>query len=52
VLEALLDHRCPEGCRGNQSKAAKFLGTTKRIIQYKITKYDIDPQRFKAKRIA
>jgi len=46
IIDALKD------ARGNQSKAAKFLGTTKRIIQYKITKYDIDPQRFKAKRIA
>jgi Nif-specific regulatory protein len=46
IIDALKD------ARGNQSKAAKFLGTTKRIIQYKITKYAIDPQRFKAKRIA
>jgi len=46
IIDALKDGR------GNQSKAAKFLGTTKRIIQYKITKYAIDPQRFKAKRIA
>jgi Nif-specific regulatory protein len=45
IIDALKD------ARGNQSKAAKFLGTTKRIIQYKITKYDIEPQRFKAKRI-
>ncbi len=33
--------------RGNQSKAAKILGTTKRIIQYKIHKYGIDPARFR-----
>jgi len=46
IIDALKD------ARGNQSKAAKFLGTTKRIIQYKITKYAIEPQRFKAKRIS
>ena len=32
---------------GNQTEAAKLLGTTKRIIQYKITKYDIDFTRFR-----
>jgi len=36
--------------RGNMSKAAKTLGSTKRIIQYKVQKYGIDPQRFKAKK--
>ncbi|WP_461834808.1 sigma-54 interaction domain-containing protein, partial [Desulfothermus sp.] len=35
---------------GNQSSAAKILGTTKRIIQYKIKKYAIDPKRFKKKK--
>ncbi len=35
---------------GNQSAAAKILGTTKRIIQYKIKKYNIDSSRFKKKR--
>jgi Nif-specific regulatory protein len=34
---------------GNQTKAAKILGTTKRIIQYKISKMGIDPKRFKKK---
>ena len=34
---------------GNQTKAAKMLGTTKRIIQYKISKMGIDPKRFKKK---
>ena len=33
--------------RGNQSKAARILGTTKRIIQYKIQKYGIEPARFR-----
>jgi Nif-specific regulatory protein len=32
---------------GNQTEAAKSLGTTKRIIQYKINKYKIDYSRFK-----
>jgi len=36
--------------RGNMSKAAKTLGSTKRIIQYKVLKYGIDPLRFKAKK--
>ena len=36
--------------RGNQSQAAKLLGSTKRIIQYKIQKFGIDPWRFRPKR--
>ena len=32
---------------GNQTKAAKVLGTTKRIIQYKITKLGINPKLFR-----
>ena len=35
--------------RGNQTRAAKLLGTTKRIIQYRIRKMGIDPRRFRAK---
>ncbi len=35
--------------RGNQSEAARLMGTTKRIIQYKVHKYGIDPRRFRAK---
>ncbi len=38
--------------RGNQSQAARLLGTTKRIIQYKVGKYGIDPRRFRAKQSA
>ena len=34
---------------GNQTKAAKILGTTKRIIQYKISKMGLDAKRFRAK---
>ncbi len=43
ITEALKDSK------GNQAQAARLLGTTKRIIQYKIKKYDIDPDRFKEK---
>ncbi|MHB8110137.1 MAG: sigma-54 interaction domain-containing protein [Syntrophorhabdaceae bacterium] len=32
---------------GNQTQAAKILGTTKRIIQYKIGKLGIDPRAFR-----
>lgn len=35
--------------RGNQSEAARLLGTTKRIVQYKVQKYGIDPRRFRTK---
>ena len=41
IVDALKDSR------GNQTEAAKLLGTTKRIIQYKITKYNIDYSRYK-----
>lgn len=36
--------------QGNQSKAAKLLGTTKRIMQYKIQKMGIDPKKFNNKK--
>lgn len=32
---------------GNQTQAARMLGTTKRIIQYRISKLGIDPKAFK-----
>jgi Nif-specific regulatory protein len=32
---------------GNQSKAARLLGITKRVIHYKVHKYGIDPKRFR-----
>jgi Nif-specific regulatory protein len=32
--------------RGNQSKAARRLGTTKRILAYRIRKYEIDIGQF------
>ncbi|MEN6623386.1 MAG: helix-turn-helix domain-containing protein [Smithella sp.] len=33
--------------RGNQSAAAQLLGTTKRILTYKVHKYGIDCEQFK-----
>jgi Nif-specific regulatory protein len=36
--------------KGNQSQAARLLGTTKRIIQYKVEKYSVDTKRFKLKK--
>jgi Nif-specific regulatory protein len=41
IVDALKD------ARGNQSEAARILGTTKRIIQYKIQKYEIDYRRLR-----
>jgi Nif-specific regulatory protein len=41
ITEALKD------TRGNQSEAARVLGTTKRVIQYKIRNYGIEYKRFK-----
>ncbi|HEX3019353.1 MAG TPA: sigma 54-interacting transcriptional regulator [Chitinispirillaceae bacterium] len=41
ILDALKD------TNGNQTEAARVLGTTKRIIQYKISKYQIDCSRFR-----
>jgi len=33
--------------RGNRAKAAKLLGTTERIMRYKVKKYAIDCNRFR-----
>jgi Nif-specific regulatory protein len=41
IIDALKD------THGNQTEAARILGTTKRIIQYKINKYQIDFNRFR-----
>ncbi len=43
IIDALKD------ANGNQSEAARLLGTTKRVIQYAIQKYNIDYKRFKKK---
>jgi Nif-specific regulatory protein len=37
--------------KGNQSAAAKLLGTTKRILAYKVHKYGIDCEQFRRKLI-
>ena len=37
---------------GNQSDAAKLLGTTKRIIQYAISKNDIDYKKFRKRKLS
>jgi Nif-specific regulatory protein len=34
--------------RGNRAKAARLLNTTERIINYKVKKYGIDPNRFRS----
>ncbi len=41
IVEALKE------TRGNQSKAARLLGTTLRVLNYKIRKYGIDPKLFR-----
>jgi Nif-specific regulatory protein len=33
--------------RGNRARAARLLGTTERIFNYKVRKYGVDPRRFK-----
>ena len=43
IVDALKD------AGGNQSRAARRMGTTKRIIQYKVEKYGIDVERFKTR---
>jgi Nif-specific regulatory protein len=41
ILDAL------KTARGNRAKAARLLETTERIVRYKITKYGIDPARYR-----
>jgi Nif-specific regulatory protein len=41
IVDALKD------AEGNQTKAAKLLGTTKRVIQYKVQKYEINYKKFR-----
>jgi Nif-specific regulatory protein len=36
--------------KGNQSAAAELLGTTKRILTYKVHKYGIDCEQFRSER--
>jgi Nif-specific regulatory protein len=41
VMEAL------KTAKGNQSRAARILGTSQRIVNYKIQKYGIDTTQFR-----
>jgi Nif-specific regulatory protein len=40
-----------KSARGNRAKAARLLGTTERIIGYKVKKYGIDPGRFRGAQV-
>jgi Nif-specific regulatory protein len=37
-----------KSARGNRAKAARLLDSTERIINYKISKYEIDTSKFKS----
>lgn len=39
-----------EQAGGNQTEAARRLGTTKRILAYRMRKHGIDPRRFRRNR--
>jgi Nif-specific regulatory protein len=45
IIDALKD------ARGNQAEAARILHTTKRVIQYKVSKYAIDFKKFRSGRM-
>ena len=45
ILDAL------KSARGNCAKAARLLGSTERIIGYKVRKYSIDPRRFRERSV-
>jgi Nif-specific regulatory protein len=36
-----------KSARGNRARAARLLRTTERILNYKIKKYSLEPERFK-----
>ena len=40
-----------KSARGNRAKAARLLGTTERIMGYKVRKYGIDPGRFRGSQV-
>jgi|GEM_PF-4046249 len=53
-LEFMVEHfergiiaKALEASRGNQTKAARLLLTTKRVIQYKVKKYRIDYRQYR-----
>jgi len=37
-----------KSARGNRSRAARLLQTTERILNYKIQKYGLEPERFRS----
>jgi Nif-specific regulatory protein len=41
-----------KSARGNCAQAARLLGSTQRIVNYKIRKYRIDPRRFRESMLA
>ena len=45
--ERVLIEEALKQTRGNQTQAARMLGTTKRILQYKVKKMGIDPGQFR-----
>ena len=45
VIQVVLD--ALKSARGNRAKAARLLGTTERIFNYRVRKYGIDWRRFK-----
>ncbi len=47
-FEKVVIENALKACKGNQTKAATYLETTKRILQYKIEKYQIDFRKFKS----
>jgi Nif-specific regulatory protein len=47
AFERSLIEEALKTARGNRSKAARLLGTTPRVISYKVRKYGIDPGRLK-----
>jgi len=47
VFESNLIQDALKSTRGNRAKAARLLGTTERILSYKVRGYGIDPRRFR-----
>ncbi|MGH3382388.1 MAG: helix-turn-helix domain-containing protein, partial [Gemmatimonadales bacterium] len=47
VFESNLIQDALKSSRGNRARAARLLGTTERILSYKIRRYGIDPRRFR-----
>jgi len=52
AFESNLIQDALKSTRGNRARAARLLGTTERIIGYKIRMYGIDPGRFREDRSA